>query len=1391
MSNAADFRAVSIGVAKTAGRDALPFAHDHVHELAATLEQLGYRCVVHDADDLPSAEVGSAVRDGLAGTDVAIVHVLSHGKLTDDGGTVYVLGSDGEAHETADIGSWLAGVQHVKDRPLTLFLLDLCHGGHQARLPWHTRSDVTRGWVIAACEPDEAAFDGRFTRAVGNVLRRVAAGELDIDPALRYVPLPMVAREIRLEVNRLTGGGYAQQVTATRVDISDDPVELPFFPNPRFDDADQRPALRRSLDSALVPFLDDLDEGLDARHFLDRAAGTRMVDDGTITGCFTGRRDQLRTLTDWFNGYGPGPFQVLTGSPGVGKSALLGLLVCASHPRLREATEPLWRRVERVPYAVTTGLAAVHARRRTVAEVRASIARQLDVADLDALPGLPHQPVIVVDALDEADDGAALAAELLALARAVRQDGTPAVRLLVGSRRLERYGELFRAAEVTNLDDVDSKVLRVDLERYVNDLLWAVPDYSDRYAVRGGFAGAVAAALAGERGRPGGEFMMAGLYTRHFVASHDAAPVTDAKAAEEFGARAPRTVPDVLDLDLELRRDQIWLGLVLRTLAHAYGQGMPETVLARVCGAFVPVPGAPEIAQVRAALDAGSFYLRRDRDPVDGTILYRLFHQGLADHLRDRAVPEQDEPRPAAPVKRPVAGNVADALRRLGHIYGIEMEEDPSAESWRGGGGGILGRLLDPLGPPDALDWALAEPYLLRHALDHAREAGREAELLGDLGFLLHASPGILEPFLDESTVTALRATADQPIAVRQSVLALAIARQGRSPLLPAGSRAGWQPLWTRRRPAPAPPSLPNPAVRPQPRPLGGSPLTGHTGAVLTIATTTLNGRAIAVTGSRDNTVRMWDLTTRTQLGKPLTGHTSWVNAVATGELGDGRPIAVTGGGDGTVRVWDLTTRTQFGKRLAGHTSGVKALAVGRLDGRPIAVTGGSDLTVRVWDLTTRTQLGDPLTGHTSSIRALAIGELDGRPIAVTAGKDTTLRLWDLQTRTPIGGPLTGHTTKVNAVATGELDGRPIAVTAGTDGVVHVWDLERRTLIGPPLTGYAAPVYAAAIGMLEGRPIAVIGGDHGTVRVWDMTDRILIGDLLTRSADLVFSVAIGMLEDRPVAVCGSTDGKVRVCDLINDVSLGDSPTGDANAAGTVVIDTMEGRPAGATALHDGTVRSRGPGQRATGRSACLTLFPHGGRLSLMVIEADGSAWTADLPTGDSTTARTPPRDIASAVPVSIGGRDLVGLWLNDGTSRLWDTESHTLIDTESVPLRPPARRPIAVSGGRLVELSLAGKGGIRLVDPASREPLVPALQAHDGVVAATTVCELSGRPIAFTGGADGRVRTWDVTSWRPLDTLYIGDPVVELAATPDGYLIVATHREVIAFRHAVRDWEPK
>ena len=118
----------------------------------------------------------------------------------------------------------------------------------------------------------------------------------------------------------------------------------------------------------------------------------------------------------------------------------------------------------------------------------------------------------------------------------------------------------------------------------------------------------------------------------------------------------------------------------------------------------------------------------------------------------------------------------------------------------------------------------------------------------------------------------------------------------------------------------------------------------GHTNSVDAVTVTT-DGRK-AISGSQDNTLKVWDLETSEEL-RTLKGHTNWVSAVAV--TSDGRK-AVSGSDDKTLKVWDLETGEEL-RTLKGHTYWVSAVAV-TPDGRK-AISGSWDHTLKVWDLET------------------------------------------------------------------------------------------------------------------------------------------------------------------------------------------------------------------------------------------------------------------------------------------------------------------------------------------------------------------------------------------------------------------------------------------------------
>lgn len=309
-------------------------------------------------------------------------------------------------------------------------------------------------------------------------------------------------------------------------------------------------------------------------------------------------------------------------------------------------------------------------------------------------------------------------------------------------------------------------------------------------------------------------------------------------------------------------------------------------------------------------------------------------------------------------------------------------------------------------------------------------------------------------------------------------------------------------------------------------RPLGDigigeptGPFSGHTGAVLTVACTVLDGRSVAVSAGMDRTVRLWDVQTGEAIGGVMVGHSDQVNSLACIEL-DGRVVAVSASSDRTLRVWNLSTQEPIGEALIGHHSTVHAVACIGIDGRSVAVSAGGDNSVRIWDLSIGREVG-ALTGQTNSVRTVSCTTLRGLPVAVTGGDDGILRTWDLRTGELIGDPRNGHLGSVRAVACIDVEGKVVAVSVGDDGA-RSWDLLTGLPRGDMLTASDAATSVACT-ELAGRAVAVLAGDEPTLLICDLATGAVLGEPLTGRPSRTNSVACIDQRGRSFAISAGED----------------------------------------------------------------------------------------------------------------------------------------------------------------------------------------------------------------------------------------------------------------------------
>ena len=1016
-------------------------------ELAASLAAYGYRDI-REAVGNPgggieaAADVQELLDAALAEPGLVVVHLLTHGDHGRGQTVLYVLGPDGTRVQPS-VGEWLnQAEQRCGDRGPVLFVLDVCYAGAAVRHQLQQLSDARfqKAWVLAACSSADPAYDGRLTWALTQVLQRFRSGELRVDPSVSYIPL----RRLFIEVDRLVQeqslGSYPQQIYSTFVPLHTDVDHLEFFPNPRWDPGLAGNDARAEVAAGLAAMLD---EALDPRHFLRRAGAAEPVFGNIGRGFFHGRTEQLQQLRDWVTETGSA-LRVVTGKPGVGKSALLGVMVCAAHPALREPTRSLWDRLPNMPPPLPEdSLAVVYARRRTVAQITASIALQWQLPvqsepgmafedegwtgqqliaglgqQLPMLGGTRAPRLLVVDGVDESDwPGDLVSGVLIPLAAARREDGSPLCRILAAGREEAYLRPLATAAAATggliDLGIIPRSQVRPALTAYVKDLLgYGTPYELLPYAPAADvLAEAIASSLTvgpGTDSDPApqrwGEFLVAGLYVRHLL---DMPPVQDLSKARELGEAVPRELRDVLYLDLAQPVPGLGmpvLSAVAQVLAFAEGSGMPEQIAQQGAAAFLPplqYPAGLTSAEVRTALDRLRFYLRCDVD-VDGSPLYRLFHEGMADQLRADAGEDTAE-----------ATDTAPAAKLWQHLYAMV-----------------------PTGRDGSRQWQHAEPYLRRHAARHAAAAGQLENLLHDSGFLTHADPATLAPLLASLPAGAANGAADtyrasyathhqQPPTARAQVLAVDAARYGHAALAQdLSSAAFWQPVWATGQSRSAGLRL---------------TMTSHIAPVLAVAAGRLGAHDVIISGREDGTVQVCDPATGQPTVRILTGHTAPVLAVAAGCLGD-RDVIISDAWDGKIRIWDATTGEPVNNPRIPHHDTAGSVAAGRLAGRHVIVANGRDQVVQVWDAATGRPIGKALIDPSGPVMALAVGWVAAREVIICGHMDGAVYVWDPMTTRRADHRLVGHQGSASAVAVGRAASRDLIVSGGQDGTVRVWD---------------------------------------------------------------------------------------------------------------------------------------------------------------------------------------------------------------------------------------------------------------------------------------------------------------------------------------------------------------
>ncbi|MDH6580743.1 WD40 repeat domain-containing protein [Kitasatospora sp. MAP5-34] len=524
------------------------------------------------------------------------------------------------------------------------------------------------------------------------------------------------------------------------------------------------------------------------------------------------------------------------------------------------------------------------------------------------------------------------------------------------------------------------------------------------------------------------------------------------------------------------------------------------------------------------------------------------------------------------------------------------------------------------------------------------------------------------------------------------------------------------------------------------------------------------------------------------RLVRTLTGHQGQVTAVATAVVA-GRALAVTGGRDGTVRVWDLAAGREACPPLPCRTDARSALsaevdriATATLDGSEVALLRSKlagEQRLLVLDLATGFVTGE-------CVRVVAVAELAGRSMVLTLEDDRTLRLWNAATGAELG-------LSVPAQLLAGPDGYPAEVRVELGGAVRTWDLVGNELDSAPVDAAQQMFDSQAVAVVvDGRLVACAfdhphGGD---------TVVTLIGDLAAacghRSGAPVRVSQSVAVAGRPAALLREYGGSLRVWDRV----AGSRP----GAQGWVVTtDELRGQPLQLPAEDPGEdywfwqLADPAPALAVdAGRAAgsVLGTFVVDGRALELTTDADHAVRVWDAATGAEVGERPFPchedRIRAGALAevngqlraVTAGLDRSVRLWevacgrqvngpLKGHTGHVWDVAT-AIVDGHPVAVTAGADHTVRVWG--LGERRVLRRTGIR---------------GHKDVVLAAAMTTVQGRPAVVTAGADKTLRTWDLATGIPYGGGIAAEVSLLATAELDGRTVAVT----VAPDATLRRWD--
>ncbi len=725
-----------------------------------------------------------------------------------------------------------------------------------------------------------------------------------------------------------------------------------------------------------------------------------------------------------------------------------------------------------------------------------------------------------------------------------------------------------------------------------------------------------------------------------------------------------------------------------------------------------------------------------------------------------------------------------------------------------------------------------SETYLWTHLAFHLLGAGRWAELVNTVKDIAYLAVKSVEKgaYYAESDIKRAETAApnDKSLKILRRNLSqashlLVRAKSGNEAFNVLHSRMAHAPIIgslvdraTANRTAPLLtaghilPDLPNPLLI--------RTLWGHSTGVMACAVS--DNASTLVSVDKDNTITVW----QTDTGKAkFTVRNDVASIWACDINADGR-VVVFASNDGSITLLDTHTEKEL-RTWQAHKAAVISCAINA--DASVVVSASKDKTLKVWNTTTGAKYLT-LAGHERTVTNCDINA--GGNLVVSASNDGTLKVWNgkdgREEYTFIVKAVTGGIDKltffsqrdVNFSCAMSADGSTVAA-ASTSGRLSVWDVgtgaERFNLIADQ-----RGVYSCALNSHGTRVVAAVS--NGVIKTWDA----IAGTELLNLAEHPRNVnSCSISGDGALIVSASDDKTLKLWD---GHSLMDQPmpterkqpahSCDISADGSVAISAMADKTLKVWDVSAGAERA--------------TLRGHTHKINYCALSLDGSlvvtasqdqtAVVWDTNTGKKQTTLAGHTWAVSGCALDAAKTTVISA-SDDSTLKVWDINSGA--EKQTLNGHKRAVNGCALSANGYVAVSASGDSTLKVWNPHTGEEKATlnghaawvnrcAVSSNGNMVVsasfdktlkiwdtrtATEQLTLKGHTASVTGCAlsangafvvsasrDKSVKVWQTGTGNCLATLFLDEPLLDIACSADAGTIIAVSNSGVYFLKLVQ-----